>query len=112
METINKYLLENLNRFRDFTDAKELLSVWSHNPVVWSWGFNKATMYNGKFLAFNVNGHHHRGKVFIAVNGSDLFDIYLTSARGIVKKVINDVYLEDLTDTIDIEVERIDSYTY
>lgn len=61
-------------------------------------------------LRFRVNGHHHKGHVYLAVNGSDLFDIYLTSVRGNVKTVITDVFIDCLVDVIDNEVERIPAY--
>ena len=115
METkqeIRAYLLANLDKYTVWTDVRELIAVWSRNPIVWSWGFHNPTIYNDKVLGFNVNGHLHKGKVFLAVNGSDLFEIYFTSHKGEIMQVQKDVYLEDLTTTIDNVVEKIPQYKY
>lgn len=109
---IQKHLLANLDKFVEFPDATGLLKMWSMNPIVWSWGFSKATLYNGKVLGFNVSGHHHKGKVFLVINGSDLFEIYFTTHTGTILQVQRDVYIEDLTTTIDNVVEKIPAYKY
>jgi hypothetical protein len=110
MENIKNYIAKN--QFREFESAQELVRHWSKNPIVWSWGAHAWKLIDGKVLRFTVNGHHHKGHVYIMVNGSDLFDVFLTSSQGNIKKVINDVYLEDVTEVIDIAVEKIDKYNH
>ena len=76
-----------------------------------SWGFRKPLIVvKDKIYRFTVSGHHHKGHVYIVLNGMDLFDIYYCSNQGTIKKIVNDVYLEDLIDALDIDVERIKEY--
>lgn len=57
-----------------------------------------------------VQARRHHGHIYMGVNGADLFDIYLTTAQGKIKKVFNDIYLEDVIRVIDEEIEKVDSY--
>lgn len=98
--------LQTFNNGREW-DQAELVNTISKFQVVWSWGAHAWTTI-GKFaLRFKVNGHLHKGHVYLAVNGSDLFDIYLTTSRGKIVKIINNVYIENLIDTIDGSVEQL-----
>jgi hypothetical protein len=65
---------------------------------------------NANCLRFTVNGRHHRGHVYIVVNHSDLFDVYLTSNRGTVKEVLTDIYVDSLVDSIDAKIEYVPEY--
>ncbi len=112
MENIKNYIEKNRESFREFDSASELVRHWSRNPIVWSWGAHAYKLFEHKFLRFTVNGHLHKGHVYLMVNGSDLFDVFLTSSQGNIKKKISDVYLEDITETIDIAVEKIDKYNH
>ena len=96
--------------YREFYSMQELVNSMRTNYKVWSWGAHSWLNKGNKVLTFKVNGHHHKGTVAIAVNGSDLFDIWLVSTQGNIKKSITDVYIEDLIDTIDVAVEKIDEY--
>ena len=95
---------------REFYSQQELVNAIRRNAKVWSWGAHAWTKMNEYCLRFMVQGHHHRGHVYIVVNGSDLFDIYLTTSRGTIKHIMNDVFVEDLVRTIDEKVERIPAY--
>ena len=95
---------------REFYSMQELANVLRRNQKVWSWGAHAWTKMNDYCLRFMVQGHHHHGHVYLAVNGGDLFDVYLTSNRGKIKEIITDIFIEDLVDVIDEKVERIDSY--
>jgi len=76
-----------------------------------SWGFhNGAVELKNKCYRFSVSGHHHKGHVHIVLNGLDLFDIYYTSNRGTIKKIQTDVYIFDLIDRLDVDIEKIDDY--
>jgi hypothetical protein len=57
-----------------------------------------------------VSGHHHKGHVYIFVNGSDLFDVYLTTLQGTIKTIGTDLYFDQLAEWIDERVERIPDY--
>lgn len=92
-------------------DAKEIVKfLYSHQGKFWSWGAHDFVDIEGRGLRFNVQGHHHKGHVYLFVNGLDLFDVYLTSSRGTIKETINDIYLEDLFDILDKKIEWIDIY--
>jgi hypothetical protein len=94
-------------------DVKEIINYFKlHGYRFWSWGPQAFTTINDKGLRFKVNGHHHKGHVYIFVNGLDLFDLYLTSTQGTIKEIINDVYLEDLFDILDSKIEYINEYSH
>ena len=80
------------------------------NQKVMSWGAHAWMRMSPYCLRFMVHGHHHKGHVYLVVNGSDLFDAHLTTSRGTIKKTITDIYLEDLVDRLDEEIERIPQY--
>ena len=57
-----------------------------------------------------VSGHHHKGHVYIVLAGDDTFTLYLTTSKGTIKKIVEMVYIDELIDRIDVEVERIKEY--
>lgn len=76
-----------------------------------SWGFHNAMEeLKNKCYKFTVNGYHHKGHVHIILNGLDLFDIYYTTNRGTIKKIRNDIYVFDLLDILDTDIEKIPGY--
>jgi len=76
-----------------------------------SWGFRNAVIIkNNLAYRFTVSGYHHKGHVYIVLNASDLFDIYYTSNRGTIKKIEKDVYIEDLLNILDKDIEYIKAY--
>lgn len=79
-------------------------------PVRWSWGADGWTDWDHKALRFRVRGHHHNGYIYIVLNGSDLYDIYLVSLKGNVKKEFTDIFGEDMPELIDNAIERIAAY--
>lgn len=92
-------------------DSKELLGfLCAHKSKFLSWGPHNFVDIKGRGLRFNVQGHHHKGHVYLFVNGLDLFDIYLTSSHGTIKETISDIYLDDLFDILDKKIEWIDIY--
>jgi hypothetical protein len=52
------------------------------------------------------------GHVYIALNGMDLYDVYLTSNRGTIKQRTPEMglYFDQLVEWIDDKVERIPEY--
>lgn len=101
---------EFLETHRPFGDMQGLVNSLRRLQTVWSWGAQGWTRMNANCLRFAVKGHHHRGHVYLAVNGGDLFDVYLTTSRGTIKHTVIDLFLEDLVDAIDVLVERIPEY--
>lgn len=91
--------------------ANYILSILKTNlGVVWSWGFHQPiSIPDG--LKFKVQGFKHTGWVIIKYNEeTDLFDITLSNLSGEVLQIIEGIYLDELIDTIDYHVERVDDY--
>jgi len=92
-------------------DVKGLVEFfYHHGSKFFSWGAQNFVNINNRGLQFKVNGHHHKGHVYLFVNAADLFDIYLTSTRGNIKEKICDIYLDQLVDVLDKKIEWIDIY--
>lgn len=77
--------------------------------TVFSWGFYGYTI-NQTNIEFCVEGFKHNGTVRIEFNSLDLFDIILFDTNNKEVKIIRDVYVDALIETIDYEVERTDNY--
>jgi hypothetical protein len=111
MEIRNKIDFQSFARtHRQFYSMQELVNTMRRNQIVWSWGASAWTKMNDQCLRFMVRGHQHQGHVYLAINGGDLFDIYLTTSQGLIKHIITDVFINELIDVIDRKVERIDTY--
>lgn len=88
-----------------------ILSILKTQPIiVFSWGFHQPiSIPDG--LKFKVQGFKHTGWVLIKYNeGTDLFDITLANPSGGVVQQIEGIYLDELIDTIDYYVERVNDY--
>lgn len=90
-------------------DCKIAVYIWnilrSKIEVLWSWGFEDVkTIKNG--VTFKVNGFLLRGRVEIIYNSSsDLFDISFYDNDNKQVKMIEDVFFDQLVDSIDRNVE-------
>ena len=104
---INEIKLDNL---ADFYSMADLHSAIRRTMKVFCWGAHAWTKMNEKMLRFKVEAHRHKGHVYIAVQGNDLFIVYLTNIDGTIKKTFTDVYIDSLIDTIDTEIEYIPAY--
>lgn len=100
------------NSSRTFEDMQGFVNAISRTTKVMTWGACAWTNMNDKILRFQTHAHRHEGFVFVAVNGADLFDIYLTDKNGLLKKSFKDIYLEDFINVIDEEIELIPEYNY
>ena len=88
----------------------------SSGAIMMSWGAHNFLVdrKNGtKMFRMNVQGHHHKGHVYIFLNGLDLFDVYLTTTQGTIKDRTDEMglYFDQLVEWIDERVERIPEYT-
>ena len=112
-ESINVQEITKGCRQMDLTD---LMYVLRNNiSRFWSWGshaFRIDRKGNVRMFRMAVNGRFHSGHVYIFLNGLDLFDVYLTSSRGTIKRIQTDLYNDMLTDWIDIAVEKIGTYKH
>jgi len=98
---------------REF-DIAELHSVVAGSGLLraGSWGFHDgAVIAKNKLYRFSVNGMHHKGYVYISLGWSDTFDIFYTDKKDKIKKVRSMVYIMDLIETLDTDIERISEYT-
>lgn len=91
--------------YREFYSMNELVNAIKRTVKVCTWGSHGWTKMNPYLLRFRVSAHRHKGYIFIAVNGMDLFDIWLTNLKGEIKKEFTDIYIEDLIEVIDTEIE-------
>lgn len=82
------------------------------NAVVWSWGAHAFKKLGDKIYRFKVNGHHHKGHVYITLNWNDTFHLYFTTTRGTIIREIEEVYVDQLITRIDEVVEKIDTYNF
>lgn len=94
-------------------DVQHLHSVVTGSGIMkaGSWGFRKGVQtVKNKAYRFTVSGHHHKGHVHIVLNFMDTFDIYYTSNQGTIKKKSEGIYIDQLIDVLDNDIERIDEY--
>lgn len=105
MKKIN--INEIISKTREF-DCQDLLINYfnKHTYLFWSWGPDMYTIVDMKCLSFNVNGNTHSGKVYIVLNFLDLFDVYLTTNEGYIKKELNNLYIDQLFEVMDNHIEN------
>lgn len=91
--------------------ARQLLATTPKN-VLFSWGAFygfRATIYRDMAaLKFRVNGRLFQGDVIIAYNENDTYEIYLQDNGG-TRLVKDDVYFDEMSDVIDVAIERGDN---
>ena len=63
-------------------------------------------------LGLKVNGNHHKGYVLITLNGGDYYDVDIITTHGNIKKRFNDLCFDELVETIDKEIEYVETYKY
>jgi hypothetical protein len=101
-----------VKKCREFNTNDILQFLRQHGSAFWSWGANGFTSFKDRALVFRVNGHHHKGRVYIVLNGADLFDVYLTSSQGNIKQTFTDIYIDELFDLLDTKIEFIPEYKH
>ncbi|MFW6247369.1 MAG: hypothetical protein ACOC22_04340 [bacterium] len=115
MNKVNEQInVEEITKGCRVMDVNDVLSLLQSNiNVWWSWGPHALTKTkDDRMVRFAVNGNHHRGHVYIFVNGSDLFDVYFTTSKGTIKEIKTELYFDMLRDAIDRYVEYIPDYQY
>ena len=103
-------LVEAFKDCRDMDADETLRLLKMYGFKFMSWGPNAFTRVGKKALRFKVQGHHHKGLVYICVSGADEYEYILTTVSGNVKKVQCNIYFEDLFDLLDADIEKIAAY--
>ena len=78
--------------------------------TVWSWGAHAWMVNKDLWLRFKVQGHHHKGHVYIVLAWNDTFTVYYTTSRGKIVDKREEVYIDELVQVIDKRVEKIEAY--
>lgn len=93
--------------------ARYIWSIIAANPTLpMSWGVDTESFVSSEdSLEFHVQGFLHTGNVRITyIEGVDLFQVSLYNEEGNEVKRIDDVYLDNLAEVIDQNVEMADDY--
>lgn len=96
---------------REFNPNEVHQIIKSEFYIPMSWGYvNPSVVIKNKCFRFEVSGHHHKGFVYIVLNFMDYFDVYYTNKKNVVKKIQTDVFVGDLVEILDNDIERIPEY--
>jgi hypothetical protein len=83
----------------------------AHSLYLMSWGFQKMTILKRETLfSFQVNGHHHKGLVYVYLDWSDTFTCIFTDKKHKIVRVEEMVYIDEFMDRLDSSIERIPEY--
>jgi hypothetical protein len=96
---------------REFDPRETLRLLQSYQFRFGSWGGSRFTNLENKGLLFKVQGHHHKGYVYITLGWDDTYTIRLISTQGNVKFEMEGVYFDVLFDILDEKIERIPEYS-
>ena len=99
--------------YREDLDISErILSILREHPVVVaSWGLDPDTLRIIKGgIEFHVQGFRHAGMVQITWEKDNAYEVRLVSESGEVVLARTSVSEEDLTEMIDLEVEKTENY--
>ena len=92
--------------------AVYIMQILSTKPnVVMSWGVCKFKALQGdEGVMFHVQGFKFNGWVKCVYDlGADLFNIFYIDNKGETQKIQKGIYFDELVDTIDREVEKVES---
>ncbi len=102
-------LVRSLGR-REF-DPQETMNVLTSNKTIWwSWGvaFGKCSH---KWIAFKVNGNHHKGYVCVDLGWDDLYRVTIISTHANIKQQQDGLYFDQIVEYIDEAIEKIPAYS-
>lgn len=100
---------------RDLDEAQLKALFFAQIYKYMSWGAHKKVIYYSddgyaRAARFYVNAHHHKGHMYIRVNGSDLYDVFYTTLKGRIIDESLDLFFDQLVDVIDSRIEYIPEY--
>jgi hypothetical protein len=106
---IGKILLPIVKEFsqsgKEFNAREAMTAISLDKMVYWSWGASNPINYCDKVLVLSVNGRYHKGKILIRLNGLDLYDVAFITRANKIKKILKDIYAEDIQENIDNCIE-------
>jgi hypothetical protein len=116
MNQIGEKIDINTAKCREMNYDELMYVLRSNRAHFWSWGSHNFTIDSKtrmRLFRMTVSGRHHKGHLYIFLNGLDLFDVYLTSNQGTIKLRTPEMglYFDQLEEWIDEKVERIKDYT-
>lgn len=91
---------------------------YPNRTIFFTWGATKFTACqsdndrNEPCLAFKVNGMKFKGYVYIFYDWADYYRVEFVSTHRNLKKVVDEVYFDELQNVIDEYVEKIDEYVF
>jgi hypothetical protein len=89
-----------------------MLILKSRINTMWSWGCRSFVAFNDG-LMWHVQGYLLNGWVKVIYNyGTDAFDVFFLNNRKQLVKKVEEVYLDNLVDVIDYNVEKDGSFDY
>lgn len=89
-----------------------------NRTIFWSWGAKGFTAAQSNdenkqpCLMFKVNGRKFKGYVHIFYDWSDYYRVEFVSTHKNLKKVVDEVYFDELQNVIDEYVEKVADYAY
>ena len=96
---------------REFNPKEIAVFLSRYGFKFWSWGVSKIYPASNKGLILKVNGHHLKGGyVVITLDHSDTFRVNYLNRVGRLVNTDTDVYIDELFDTIDKQIEYISEY--
>ena len=93
--------------------ASYIMTILFAKPnVVLSWGVCRFRVLKGdEGIMFHVQGFKFNGWVKVVYDeGADLFNIFYIDNKGETQKIQKGIYLDELVNTIDNEVEKTSDY--
>lgn len=120
METMNKPTSIGICDSRNTSIVHTILQQiqYPNRVVFFSWGAKGFTAAQGNndakepCLRFKVKGMKFKGYVHIFYNWRDWYRVEFVSTHNNLKKVVDEVYFDELQNTIDEYVEKIDAYAF
>ena len=107
---MNNDTLEITQEDKEMSDIILKILKFQNFVLLMSWGFTSAVVIK-QGLRFETNGFIHKGIVEIYYDqGEDLFDIRLLNKDNQIIKLINHVYVDELVEILDLNIEKVNNY--